>query len=100
MKLYRTVSEQEYQQLIEIGRFDITSQSVEGKYFAESQQDARQWGDLLFGVGQYRVIGVELADELCAQFHRWERLDMIGPARYAEIEQLRDVIVSVQEAES
>lgn len=78
MNLYRAVSEREYQQLIETSLFEITSQSVEGKYFAETWQDARQWGDLLFGAGQYRVIAVELPDDLCAQFHRWERLDRIG----------------------
>lgn len=99
MNLYRAVSEREYQQLIETSLLEITSQSVEGKYFAETWQDARQWGDLLFGAGQYRVIAVELPDDLCAQFHRWERLDRIGPARYAEIEQLRHVRVSIREVE-
>ncbi|MCE7986193.1 MAG: hypothetical protein DYG89_33875 [Caldilinea sp. CFX5] len=73
---------------------------MEDKYFAESWQAARLWGDLLFGVGLYHVIAVELPDKVCAEFHRWERLDMIGPAQYAEIEQLRDVVVSVQEVES
>lgn len=59
-----------------------------------------RWGELLFDVGQYHVLAVELPDELCTQFHRWERLDRIGPARYAAIEQLRDVIVAIEEVDA
>ena len=38
--LYRAVSEGEFQQLMRTGKFEATPSSLEGKFFAESAEDA------------------------------------------------------------
>jgi len=85
--LYRAVSPEEYEQIIRTGRFESAG-SVEGKYFAESFEDANTWGTRLYGEGNYEVVQVELSKNAANAFYRWERLDMIGPARFATMEQL------------
>jgi len=45
-RLFRAVSEQEFQQLMETGKFQITGASVEGKYFATTMENAAAWGEI------------------------------------------------------
>ena len=99
MKLYPAVGEDEYAQLMKTGTFQIVEQSVEGKYFAESIKHAVQWGNILFGLRQFRIVEVELPTTLANNFYRWERLDNIGPARYAEIDKLVSADVRIREVE-
>ena len=89
-KLYRAVSEAEFQDLTQNRVFQSGPSSLEGKWFAESADDAVEWGDLLQGPGNYRIIEVELSNEAAKQFFRVEKLDNIGPARYGELDQLHN----------
>jgi len=45
----------------------------------------------LQGFGNYRIIEVEVPEELAGQFFKLERLDNIGPALFAELYQLGNV---------
>jgi len=96
--LYRAVSPDEYAQLIRTGQFEIVGHSVEGKYFAEKLEHAAQWGEKLFGKGKYRIIEVIFPDEVANQFYRLEMLDRIGPAQFAEIDQLKGIDPVIREA--
>jgi RHS repeat-associated protein len=91
--LFRAVSEAEYQQLMQTGRFAAGPNSLGGKFFAESAADAARWGDALQGAGNYRIISAELPTSAADQLMRWTRLDGIGPARYGELEQLTGAII-------
>lgn len=75
----------------------MTGSSVEGKYFAETIDHALQWGNILFGMGHFRVVEVTLALNQVAQFYRFAHLDGIGPALFAEIEQVDDAEAQIQE---
>ncbi|MBI5880045.1 MAG: hypothetical protein HZB53_20540 [Chloroflexi bacterium] len=86
MRLYRAVSEAEFEQLLETGRFQIMPGTLEGKFFAETPDHARQWGQL-FG-GPFHVIEIDLDDLVANQLMRIERLDGIGPARFARVDEL------------
>lgn len=79
IKLYRAISDAEFQDLIGIGKFRSTPGSLEGKWFALRPEDAKQWGNILHGVGNYRIIEVKVSEETAKQFFRIERLDNIGP---------------------
>lgn len=92
-KLYRAVSEAEYQQLMRTGRFVAGPNSLGGKFFAENPADAARWGDALEGAGRCRLVEVEVASNAADNLMRWERLDNIGPARYAELDELGNVAV-------
>lgn len=91
--LYRAVNEVEYQQLIRTGKFAVVLSSLEGKFFAESAEDAAQWGERLEGAGNYRIVEVEFSISVAENLLRWEKLDGIGPARYGELHQLQDTVV-------
>jgi hypothetical protein len=73
------------------GTFQASRNSVGGKFFAESAEDAARWGEKLEGKGNFRIIDAQIPTVKANEFMRWERLDNIGPARYAELDQLRGV---------
>jgi len=91
--LYRAVSEIELQPLMKTGKFEVVPHALEGKFFAESAEDAATWGALLEGASGYRIVEVELPTSAANNLLRWERLDGIGPARYGELYQLQDAII-------
>jgi hypothetical protein len=91
--LYRAVSEEEFQQLVMTGTFETVPHALEGKFFAEHPEHAAMWGEALTRGGAYRIVEVELLARVAAGMLRWERLDGIGPARYAALSQLQDVTV-------
>jgi hypothetical protein len=90
--LYRAVSEGEFQQLVRTEKFEAVPSSLEGKFFAESAEDAAQWGEML-GASLYRIVEVALPASVAKSLLRWENLDGIGPARYGELPQLQDAVV-------
>ncbi len=92
-KLYRAVSVGEFEQLMRTGKFEASPNALGGKFFAESVQDAAQWGEALEGAGRYRIVEIELPIDVAHTLMRWERLDGIGPARYGELSQLEDAVI-------
>jgi hypothetical protein len=70
------------------GAFKAGENSLGGKFFAETAQDASKWGDLLQGPGNYEVIEVEIPKSAADSLMRWQKLDGIGPARYGELNQI------------
>jgi len=87
--LYRAVSPEEYSQLMKSGQFSVGPNSMEGKFFAETAADAAKWGNAFTsGQGGYRIISATVPESAASQFMRWESLDAIGPARYAELGQI------------
>jgi hypothetical protein len=99
VKLYRAVGASEYQQILRTQRFETSSSSVEGKYFAESAEHAMLWGKLLFGQEKYYTLEIVVAERDADAFYRIERLDGIGPARFAEIGQLAAISLRIREVE-
>lgn len=91
--LYRAVSEGEFQQLMRTGKFEAVPSSLEGKFFAESPEDAAQWGEMLEGASHYRIVEVALPAGVAESLMRWEKLDGIGPARYGALPQLQNAVV-------
>lgn len=91
LKLYRAVSDAELRDLQGCGRLRSTANSLEGKWFAESGADAQVWGlwfEGLTGVGHMHVIAVVFPPHVLDRLFRIEKLDGIGAARFATIEQL------------
>jgi hypothetical protein len=93
--LYRAVSEAELSAILLTGRFNQGPNSVGGKYFAETLEDAKNWGRLLNGEGNFRIVAVKIPKKRADKFYTFPSLDGIGPARYAELDELADVMISV-----
>lgn len=68
------------------GTFNLGPNST-GKYFADTAEDATKWGAWLNG-GQGGVVSTTVPRSFAEQMMRWEKLDGIGPARFASPEQL------------
>ena len=91
MKLYRAVCEVECQQVLRTRRLAIIAESMEGKWFAETIEDARAWGIWFYGitgVKHDRIVEFEISDSSAIRLFRLARLDNIGPARFAPVEEL------------
>jgi len=91
--LYRAVGEGEYGQLMTTGKFAPGPNSLPGKFFAESAEHASEWGRLMEGAGNFRIIETRIPTSTAEQFMRWQRLDGIGPARYGELQQLQGALI-------
>ena len=88
VELFRAESEEEFKDVFARGKLRKIAGSVEGKWFAESAEDAAQWGKLLYGEQPFRIIAIQIEEASANQLFRLIKLDNIGPARFAEVEQL------------
>jgi len=88
--LFRSMSQAEYEQVLAEGVFKAGPGSLEGKWFAETLEHANQWGDAL---GNSRTVSVEMPTSIAKWLMHVDRLDGIGPARWAELQQLFQIIV-------
>jgi RHS repeat-associated protein len=86
--LFRAVSRAEAAEVLTEGVFKAGTNSLGGKWLAESAEDAAKWGDVLQGPGNFEVLQVQLPKSAADNLLRLERLDSIGPARYGELNQL------------
>jgi RHS repeat-associated protein len=93
--LYRAVSHAEFEQVMKDGVFKAGPNSLGGKFFAESAEHAAQWGQRLEGTSGFRIVDAKIPTVQADKFMRWERLDGIGPARYSELNQLRNAAIGV-----
>lgn len=99
--LFRAVSLAEYNDLLAHRRFRVVVGSLEGKWFATTKSDAEAWGRGFERFsGPSKVIKVGFPSSQIATFDRLERLDGIGPAWFAEIDQLADVVIDVEDLEA
>lgn len=86
VQLFRHAGPDELADLKATGTFNLGPNST-GKYFADSAEDAAKWGAWLNG-GQGGVVSTTVPRSFAEQMMRWEKLDGIGPARFASPEQL------------
>jgi RHS repeat-associated protein len=91
-RVYRAVSEAEYQQILRTGTFEHGGMgAMEGKWFTETVESARKHGDFWYTrQGKtYRIVEADLPNG--AKQHLDPNIDRYGPGRYVEIEDLRGV---------
>jgi hypothetical protein len=81
--LFRHVGPDELIDIKKTGQFHPGGGSTEGKWFAESGVHAQEWGRILNN-NRGQVITVRLPSEAASRMFRVQKLDGIGPARYAE----------------
>lgn len=89
-RAYRAVSHAEFDDIVATGRFNQGPNSLEGKWFADSYEDVLRHGDELEGIGNYRVIEVDLPND-APTLYRVHSLDGRGPARFLHMDDLQGV---------
>lgn len=90
MTLYRGMSLDEFNSLMSDG-WKAGEGTMEGKWFAESYKDAVTWGNRMGHGGEtFKVVQVEVPDNVANNMHIDPHLDGIGPARYADLEDLNN----------
>jgi hypothetical protein len=90
---YRAISLAERDDIRRTGRLRAGPNGCEGKHLAHSADAARAWGWLLFGPEPHAIIRVMIPDAVAARLYSWPRLDGIGPASFATIEELEGAVV-------
>ncbi len=94
--LFRHVSPGELMNIQATGAFRPGINSLDGKWFAETAEHARQWGDTLSG-GIGEVVTTNVPRDIADAMLRLEKLDGIGPARYADdLEQFNRAIDGIR----
>jgi RHS repeat-associated protein len=86
VSLYRSVGQGELDDLQSTGVFRAGANSLEGKFFAESQEDAEAWGSALNN--DAGVVRADVPKSIADTLTRFANLDGIGPARFVEPDQL------------
>lgn len=89
-RVYRAVNEAEFEQILQTRKFRIGPNSVEGKYFADTLEGAREFGIDLYGEQPFRLVEADVPNNAPSVF-RWLNLDGKGPARFLHIDDLEDV---------
>ncbi len=90
-RVYRAVSEAEYQDILRTGRFRQGQNSAEGKWFADSLVGATGHGLALYPDGGFRLVESDVPDDAPSLF-RFANLDGFGPARFLELIDLDGVV--------
>jgi hypothetical protein len=86
-RVFRAVSEDEYQDIISHRQFREGPNSLEGKWFADSLDGAIDHGFALFPNGRFRLIEVDIPNDTPSLF-RQPNLDGRGPARFVHNDDL------------
>lgn len=84
--IFRHVAPEELEDIAANG-FRQRPNSLGGKWFAESADDAAEWGSRLNG-GRGATVEVRTSSDFLSRVDRRDSLDGIGPARYVSPEQL------------
>ena len=90
---YRAVSFAELADFRTVGRLRAAAGSCEGKHMADALADARRWGEVLYGARAFALLRVIADERQAAGWASWARLDGIGPAHFATMEELDGVVV-------
>jgi hypothetical protein len=93
--LFRAVTKAELDQIKQTGKFAIGKNTLEGKWFAEKLGDAVKWGDKMNGQGNSTIVQMNIAKDVADTFMYKANLDGIGPARWAEMDQLGTEIIKI-----
>ena len=99
--LYRAVNQAEFDELMSTGKFDAGKNGLDVKFFAEKYNDAVTWGNKMNGAGNSRIIEVRIPNKTADNseiFYRWEKLDSIGPARAAPVEEINNLDLKIIES--
>ncbi|SRR5258706_14475557 len=91
---YRAVSFAELTDIRGTGELRSIPGTCEGKHMAMTKADAMRWGEGLHGVGRFTIIRITVDDASSLHFMQWDRLDSIGPACFATIENLAGASVA------
>jgi RHS repeat-associated protein len=95
--LFRAVSEKELADIrVNAGSLRDVPQSAEGKYFATTYEAAMEWGNRPSS-DSFKVLSVEVPENLLREAYYWPILDDIGPAYFITMEQLENYVVRVLE---
>jgi hypothetical protein len=85
---YRCVGVNEFQDIISTRTFRISSNSLEGKFFADTLEAARAWGNVLNPSAKFHIIKVELDERVSEILEVFPNLDGIGTAYYVSNDML------------
>ena len=95
-KLYRVMTEAEYDSVMTHGKFVPYDRAMEEKWFATTSEDATKWADIFYPDGNYKMLEIEVDTNALSQMYYNQHLDNIGPAYCSSLEILENAIKSIK----
>ena len=95
-KLYRVMSEAEYDSVMTNKKFISYERAMEEKWFATTQTDAMSWGEIFYPDQNYKMLEIEVDTSGLDKMYYSSKLDNIGPAYCSSLEVLENVIKSIK----
>ncbi|HCD1085670.1 TPA: hypothetical protein JD645_RS15565 [Proteus mirabilis] len=96
MTLYRGMNITEYESLMKTGTWTSPPNALEGKWFATTFDNAVIWGNKMgHGGDTFKVVQINVPDEIAKKWHFDPHLDSIGPARFATLDNLNNSNVKI-----
>ncbi len=96
MTLYRGMNISEYESLMKTGTWTSPPNALEGKWFATTYDNAVIWGNKMgHGGDTFKVVQINVPDEIAKKWHFDPHLDSIGPARFATLDDLNNSNVKI-----
>ena len=96
MRLFRAISIEEHQDLVEFG-FRAGPNSLAGKWFADFYNHAYLWGKAFGYQERFSIVEIDFPDQRVNQLFQIELLDGIGPAKYLTIDDLKHAtLITIQ----
>lgn len=86
--MFRAVSQAEARQIARTGTFEAGANSLGGKWFATTADDAAAWGAKFYKNETFHIVQARVSQEAASAMMHVKKLDNIGPAVYAELKQL------------
>ena len=96
IKLYRVMSEAEYDSVMSNKKFLPYSKAMEEKWFATTKSDASKWGNIFYPDGKYKMVEVDIDKSYLSKMYKSQCLDGIGPAYCSSLKVLEDAIISIK----
>ena len=95
-KLYRVMSDAEYESLMSNGQFTPYDMAMEEKWFATSMEDAEEWASHFYPDGNYRMVEIEVNTGSLSNMYYNGYLDGIGPAYCSPLDVINEAIQSIK----
>ena len=92
VRLFRVVGLSEFDDLGRNGVFRLARNTMEGKWFADSEQGANCHAKMLYRDQECRIVAADVSNDVVKRMHKADNLDGCGPATYFEEADLSSLI--------
>ena len=95
-KLYRAVSEAEYNSIKSTGKFSSPLGTMEEKWFLTTKNNSLRWANLFYKNGNFKIVKIRVQNTYLSQFYFNANIDGIGPGYAINVNLLNQIVKSIR----